>query len=89
MEKTLYMCTFETKKAVDRAPRKVIEWSPKIMWRVVMDLYEGGKTGVRVGSGLSKEFPVKVIVHQESMLSSSSSSSFNIPSFPLLRLDVI
>ena len=31
--------------------------------RVVMSLYEGAKTRVRVGLGLSEEFEVKVGVH--------------------------
>ena len=34
-----------------------------------MSLYEGAKTKVRVGSGLSEEFSVKVGVHQDSVLS--------------------
>jgi len=34
-----------------------------------MSLYEGSKTRVRVGSGLSEEFPVKVEIHQGSVLS--------------------
>ena len=35
----------------------------------VMSLYEGAETKVRVGSGLSEEFSVKVGVHQRSVLS--------------------
>ena len=39
------------------------------MVRAVMSLYDGAKTRVRVGSAYSKEFEVKVGVHQGSVLS--------------------
>ena len=39
------------------------------MVRAVMSLYEGAKTRVRVGLELSKEFAVKIGVHQGSVLS--------------------
>ena len=74
-EKKLYMCFVDMEKAFDRVPRKVMEWAmrkkrlPEIMVRAVMSLYEGAKSRVRVGSGLSEEFPVKVGVHQGSVLS--------------------
>ena len=42
---------------------------PEVMVRAVISLYEGVKTRVKVGLELSKEFEVKVGVHQESMLS--------------------
>ena len=42
---------------------------PKILVKAVMSLYERAETKVRVGSGLSKEFSVKVGVHQGSVLS--------------------
>ena len=38
------------------------------MVRAVMSLYDGAKTSVRVGSAYSKEFKVKVGVHQGSVL---------------------
>ena len=38
------------------------------MVRVVMSLYDGAKTRVKVGSSYSKEFKVKVGVHQGSAL---------------------
>ena len=62
-------------KAFDRAPRRVMEWAmrkkdlPEILVRAVMSLYEGAETKVRVGSGLSEGFFVKVGVHQGSVLS--------------------
>ena len=52
-----------------------MEWSlrmkgiPEVIVKAVMSLYEDAKTRVRVGSGLSDEFPVKVGVHQGSVLS--------------------
>ena len=42
---------------------------PEILVKAVMSLYEGAETKVRVGSGLSEEFSVKVGVHQGSVLS--------------------
>ena len=39
------------------------------MIRVVMSLYDGAKTRVRVGSAYSEKFEVKVGVHQGSVLS--------------------
>ena len=71
-EKKLYMCFVDLEKAFDRVPRRVLEWAmrkrgiPEAMVRAVMSLYEGAKTRVRVGLELSKEFEVKVGVHQES-----------------------
>ena len=52
-----------------------MEWAmkkkglPKILVKALMSLYERAETKVRVGSGLSKEFSVKVGVHQGSVLS--------------------
>ena len=37
--------------------------------RQVMSLYDGAKTRVRVGSAYSKEFEIKLVVHQGSVLS--------------------
>ena len=65
----------DLEKAFDRVPRRVLEWAmrkrgiPEAMVRAVMSLYEGTKTRVRVGLELSKEFEVKVGVHQGSALS--------------------
>ena len=62
-------------KAFDREPRRVIEWAMRkkglseILVKAVMSLYERAETKVRVGSGLSQEFSVKVGVHQGSVLS--------------------
>ena len=64
----------DLEKVFNRVPRKVTEWSlrkkgvPEIIVRALMSLYEGGKTRVRVGSGLLEEFTVKVGVFQGSGL---------------------
>ena len=69
------MCFVDLEKAFDRVPRRVMEWAmrkkglPEILAKAVMSLHEGAETKVRVGSGLSKEFFVKVGVHQGSVLS--------------------
>ena len=74
-DKRMYMCFVDSDKAFDRVPRRVMEWAmrkkglPEILVKAVMSLYEGAETKVRVGSGLSGEFSVKVGVHQESVLS--------------------
>ena len=75
-EKKLYMCFLYLEKAFDRVPRKVMEWSlikkkglAEVMVQAVMSLYEGSRTKVRVGSGTSDEFGVRVGVHQGSVLS--------------------
>ena len=65
----------DMKKAFDRVPRKVMEWPMKkkgllkvIVWAVT-SLYDGAKIRMKVGSTFSKEFEIKVGVHQESVLS--------------------
>ena len=73
-EKKLYMCFVDLEKAFDRIPRNVMEWAlrkkslPEVLVKAVMSLYEGW-TKVRVGSGLSEEFGVRVGVHQGSVIS--------------------
>ena len=41
---------------------------PEVLVRAVMSLYEGFRTKVRAGSGLSEEFVVRIGVHQGSVL---------------------
>ena len=73
-EKKLYMYFVDLEKAFERVPKKVLEWAmrkegiPEIMVRVVMSLYEGAKTSIRVGLELSEEFEVKFGVDQGSLL---------------------
>ena len=74
-DKKLYMCFVDMEKAFDRVPRKVMEWAMRkkglseVIVRVVMSLYDGAKTRVRVESAYSREFEVKVGVNQGSVLS--------------------
>ena len=69
------MCFVDLEKAFDRVPRKVLEWAmrkrgiPEAMVRALMSFYEGAKRRVRVGLELSKEFEIKVGVHEGSVLS--------------------
>ena len=58
----------------DRVPRKVLEWVmrkkgiPEVLVRLVMSLYEGKNTRVRVDSELSEELEVMVGLHHGSVL---------------------
>ena len=73
-EQKLYMCFVDLEKAFDRVLRKVMEWAlrkkgmAEVLVQAVMSLYEGPRTKVRVGSGTSNEFGVRVGVHQGSEL---------------------
>ena len=74
-EKKLYMCFVDLEKAFDRVPRKVMEWAlrkkglAEVLVQAVMTLYEGSRTKVRLGSGTSDKFGVRVGVYQGSVLS--------------------
>ena len=54
-DKKLYMCFVDMQKALDRVPRKVMQWAMRkkglseVMVRVVMSLYDGAKTRVIMG----------------------------------------
>ena len=67
-DKKLYMCFVDMKKAFDRVPRKVMEWAKsknglsEVMVRTVVNLCDGAKTEVRVGSAYSEEFEEKVYI---------------------------
>ena len=73
--KELFFAFVDLERVFDRVPREVVEWSlrqegvPKWLGRAVMATYEGARTAVRVGTGLSQDFEVKVGVHQGSVLS--------------------
>ena len=75
MQKKILMCFVNLEKALDRVPRKVLEWAmrkkgiPEVLVRSVMSLYEGAKTRVIVDYELSEEFDVKVGMYQRSVLS--------------------
>ena len=69
------MAFVDLEKAFDSVPRKVIWWALRKLgveeWivRLVQGMYANARSGVRVGEGFSKEFEVKVGVHQGSVLS--------------------
>ena len=69
------MAFVDLEKAFDRVPRKVIWWALRKLgieeWivRLVQGMYANARSRVRVGEGFSKEFEVKVGVHQGSVLS--------------------
>ena len=73
--KLLYMAFVDLEKAFDRVPRDVIWWGMRKLgideWlvRLVQSMYKDVRSRVRVGSGYSEEFGVKVGVHQGSVLS--------------------
>ena len=69
-DKKLYMYFMDFEKAFDRVPRRGMQWAlrkkglPKIWVKVMMSLYVGSKTKVKVGSEFLKEFFVAIGVHQ-------------------------
>ena len=73
--KKLYMCLVNLEIAFDRVSRKVTEMAMRkkkvseVLMKALMSLYDGAKTKVKVGSGLSDKFRVNVGVHQGSVLS--------------------
>ena len=75
VNKRLYMAFVDLEKAFDRVPRKVIWWALRKLgieeWivRLVQGMFTNARSQVRVGEGFSKEFEVKVGVHQGSVLS--------------------
>ena len=69
------MCFVDSEKAFDRVPRKAMKWAmrkkglPETTVRVVMSLYHGTKTKVRVEPESFEEFLVQVGVHQRYVVS--------------------
>ena len=61
-DKKLYMCYVDLEKAFDRASRRVMQWVlrkkglPEILVKVVMSLYDGSKTKVKVRLNSQKNF---------------------------------
>jgi hypothetical protein len=74
-KKDLWMAFVDLEKAFDRVPRAVLWWALQKLgveeWlvNVIKAMYEGATTAVKFNSGESKEFEVKVGVHQGSVLS--------------------
>ena len=75
VNKRLYMALVDLEKAFDRVPRKVIWWASRKLgveeWivRFIQEMYANARSRVHAGQGFSKEFEVKVGVHQGSVLS--------------------
>ena len=74
-KRKLYHVFVDLEKAFDRIPRKAITWAlrrqgvPERLIRLVMMLYNGSRSRIRVAGGLSDEFEIGVGVHQGSVLS--------------------
>ncbi|GAB0089080.1 hypothetical protein DMENIID0001_035590 [Sergentomyia squamirostris] len=84
-----HLVFIDFEKAFDRVPRDLI-WValralevPEAYVKMIMDMYDGAITKVRCTAGESEEFPIKVGVHQGSVL---SPLLFNIIMFFLLSL---
>ena len=71
----LWMAFVDLEKAFDRVPREVVWWALRRVgveeWlvKVIMAMYEGVTTAIKVGGSESEAFAVKVGVHQGSVLS--------------------
>ena len=69
------MAFVDLEKTFDRVPREFLWWSLRKLrvdeWLItaIKAMYEGATTAVKFMSGESKEFEVKVGVHQGSVLS--------------------
>ena len=74
-KKDFYFTFVDLEKAFDRVPQQVITWSLRkvgleewIIW-VVKAMYENAKNAVNINGTIGDPFPVKVGVHQGSVLS--------------------
>ena len=71
----IWMTFVDLEKAFDRVPREVVWWALRKLkvdeWfvKVIPTMYVGVITAVKIGEGESVVFPVKVGVHQGSVLS--------------------
>jgi len=74
-KKDLWLAFVDLEKAFDRVPREVLWWAlrklgvDEWMVNVIRAMYEGATTAVKLRSGESTEFEVRVGVHQGSVLS--------------------
>ena len=74
-KKDLWMAFVDLEKAFDRVPRDVVWWALRLLgvekWivNVIRAMYRGVTTAIKLTEGESKEFEVKVGVHQGSVLS--------------------
>ena len=78
------MAFIDLEKAFDRVPREVIWWAlresgvEERLISVIKSMYDGATTAVKIGASESKKFPVRVGVHQGSVLSPRSKLSLFI-----------
>ena len=69
------MAFVDLAKAFDRVPREIVWWALEVVgvdeWivKAIQAMYDGATTAVRLRDGESKEFGVKVGLHQGSVLS--------------------
>ena len=73
-KRPLFFAFVDLKKAFDRVPRAVLEWSLRELivddWLIkVMSMYKNARSLMRVNGKLGEEFEVKLGVHQGSVLS--------------------
>ena len=74
-KKELWMALVDLEKAFDRVPREIVWWALRGVdvdeWivKVIQAMYDGATTAVRLRDRESKEFGVKVGVHQGFVLS--------------------
>lgn len=73
--KEVWMAFIDLEKAFDRVPREVLWWALRHVgveeWivNIIKAMYDGATTSIKLSSGVSQEFEVKVGVHQGSVLS--------------------
>ena len=74
-KKELWMAFWDLEKAFDRVPREIVWWALRVVgvdeWivKAIQAMYDDATMAVRLRDGESKEFEVKVEVHQGSVLS--------------------
>ena len=74
-KKELWMAFVDLEKAFDRVPREIVWWALRVVgvdeWivKAIQAMYDGATTAVRLRDRESKEFGVKVGVHQGFVLS--------------------
>ena len=69
-EKKLHMCFVDLEEALDRVPRKVVEWATRKKGiEAVISLCKGAEIKVKVETHLSEEFEANAGVHHGSVLS--------------------
>ena len=73
-KKELWMAFVDLEKAFGRVPREIVWWALRVVSvdelivKAIQAMYDGAPTAVRLRNGESKEFGVKVGVHQGSVL---------------------